>query len=296
MGCAGSRTRKVPKMHMVAKGSPVKIIAALEDWPAKFEIDNDGRLEEDPKALEALKKVYTTAMEKLDDLVLDMCAENPCPTEKEHLVLYKKFVKVQQKLLKQMSNFDNDQHWCPTELIESGAMRSTDTKILRGGTTSAHFLTNKGDKYSVQYTDATSLEVHAKARIIRPKLPEGKSDEVIREDITLERKAGLQQPRRIESGIPRGRVVFYDWHPALVDDQDPDEAGVHAYPDPAEVFGPAYAEKDVCVQIQDQKFAGDARAPEFAGGCCAGPRKHYYKYEFNAGTKKHETMYLYEEP
>jgi hypothetical protein len=282
---------------MIPNDACIRIVPSLEDWPAMFaERSNDGTLKDSPDQLNKNKADAEEYLVKLNELVLKMCEENPCPSRAEHLELYRQFVVLQQEFVIWLDEFDNTQNWYPEDEINSGKMNLTDMKIIKGGFVKNAFMTSKGDLYSVEFSDATKV-ISTKRKPDPAGERKSKSGRILPnhiESLAPALKRGLQPARRIETGVPRGRIIYYDaWTHELHDEQTLDPA-VQSYPDPADVFGPTFSQRNVDVMIQDFKFEHDKMGPKTSSGCFGGTPKLHYRYKFRAeGGKPPEIFYAY---
>jgi len=283
---------------MVPRGGPVKLIAHMDNWPEKYmQKTTDGDLVENAKHLISLRKDTAASMAQMDELILEMCASCPPVTQVEHLRLYKKFIVIQQKMLEEIEEFDNTQSWFPEDEITGGNFIYSDTKIMRHAVVMESFMTSQGDKYSVELRDPQTVRDMSHTKGSLQGSNEGEDELVVVDTVLLDLKAGRQLSHRIESGVHRGRLLFYDaWNHDVFAEQS-GESSVQAYPDPAEIFGPKYSAYNVEVGIQDYKFDNDARGPiqPTICFCCPGPRKLHYRYKFTKPTGKPEVQYLYQD-
>jgi len=298
MGCTNSRKSEPPmKKHMALNGSPVTILSAIADWPKIYVADQeDGKgPAECPEVLEQLKDTCKDAFKRLDDCVIEMCKE-PSLSSSNFDKEYRKFIRIQQGLFKELQAFDNSQQWYPVDEILAGEINSGETKILRSGFVKSSFLTSKGDTYVVEYREAAPVidvkrPVHKK--IVRYSTKGNQNARYEKANPKL--KEGQQQAAKIEFGVPRSRLLYFDPHCS----QGPDamqskEGGVQPFPDPATVFGPKYGEyKDVTVTVGHDKFDMDSRGP--VESCCFGTRRMHYRYVFrnHKNDCDPKTLYLY---
>jgi hypothetical protein len=276
-------------MHIIPKGASVRVIPAPEDWPTTYTEIVDGVLKDAPEKLETLKLQAAMSIKELNALVLEMSTENPALTRSSHARKYREFVQKQQRLLQMLAEADNQQNWCPEEKFASGEINMSDVRIIRGGTVHSVFLTSAGDRYFIEYSDSPTVVATSTLDVA------AKTEEPAAQSVTVvpHLKKGLQSARRIETGVERSRVVFYDAWTSEVSAEQTADSAVVAYPDPADVFGPVYATRGVEVEVRDFKFDGDKMGPP-GTGCCGGTRKLHYKYNFGAGDgKKAETLYVY---